>query len=79
MVEQTENALTQLNTIFATGIAWGIINEKVIAKHLCRCSWNNGTNTIMITEYHVPSERIMFSLQRDEEGNLVFGKNIRES
>jgi hypothetical protein len=48
MAEQAEDALTQLNTIFATGIAWGIINEKITAKDLCRCSWKNGTNTIMI-------------------------------
>jgi hypothetical protein len=68
MTEQTESALKLLNAIFAAGIAWGIMNEKVIAKDLCRCSLDNATNTLMITEYCVPSERIMFSLQRDEEG-----------
>lgn len=62
MAERKENALTLLNTILAAGIAWGIMNEKVTAKDLCRCSWKKGTNTIMITEYYVPSERIMFSL-----------------
>ena len=71
MVKQAEDALTELNTIFATGIAWGIMNEKIIAKDLCACSWKNGTDTIMITEYYIPSERIMFSLQRDEEGEKL--------
>lgn len=70
MVAQAEDALTQLNTIFATGIAWGIMNEKIISKDLCRCSLKNGTN-IMITDYYIPSERVMFSLQRDEAGEKL--------
>ena len=41
MTKQLAYMKKVLNAIFAAGIAWGIMNEKVIAKDLCRCSLDN--------------------------------------
>src|SRR5215216_549739 len=54
-----------LNTIFATGITWGLGSESVREPDLCKFTLTNNESCIQLNPIGGPSERNMYSFQRD--------------
>lgn len=63
-------ALKIINTTFATGITWGLGNEYVRKQDLCRFSLVKEGSYIHLDRIGGPSERNMFSFQREGDTGL---------
>lgn len=61
-----EPARELLNTIFATATTYGIGSEILTSQDVCYFVYDNSENTIFISNSQGPSERTMFSFQRDD-------------
>ena len=61
-----ESARYLLNTIFATGVTFGIGSEILTSQDICYFTYDDTQKYILISNSHGPSERTMFAFQRDE-------------
>jgi hypothetical protein len=59
-----------LNTIFATGITFGVGSEFVIERDLCDFRLTNNNNYIQLEQIRGPSERNMFFSMRERDSEL---------
>ena len=72
LVPKQEEALSLLNTIFATMITHGIQGEAVQDSDLCGFQWDSTSRLIRIIQYDALSWRVRFSLTRDDPGSNQF-------
>ncbi len=71
-IKSRQEALSFLNTIFATMVTYGVQGETVQDNDLCGFQWDSNSGLIRITEYNILSMRVRFSLTRDDPESNQF-------
>jgi hypothetical protein len=71
-IKSRQEALSFLNTIFATMVTYGVQGEAVQDSDLCGFQWESNSGLIRITEYDILSMRVRFSLTRDDRNSNQF-------
>jgi hypothetical protein len=72
LIKSREEALSFLNTIFATMLTYGVQGEAVQDSDLCGFQWDSNSGLIGIIEYDILSMRVRFSLTRDDPNSNQF-------
>jgi hypothetical protein len=65
-VPKKDEAISFLNTIFATAYTWTIRGELLQESDVCEFEWNRNSKLIRITSYNIMSERNRDALMRDD-------------
>jgi hypothetical protein len=72
LIKSREEALSFLNTIFATMVTYDVQGEAVQDSDLCGFQWDSNSGLIGIIEYDILSMRVRFSLTRDDPNSNQF-------
>jgi hypothetical protein len=75
--DNTTEVLEILNIIFATGITFGVGSAFVRDEDLCNFTLHTDGKHIQLDEIGGPSERNMYSFQRDEDSKFVKWSGIK--